>query len=131
MSAGIRQTLSAALLLLAFGGCAAEGNGFDVTETVPPDQIRTMIAAAEESLRAAETTTAPLADPALSAETELSAAENNDHTSGIVYWSPSGGVWHTDPACTSLKQAKSVLSGSVVDARAAGKARVCKTCGEE
>ncbi|MBQ8396974.1 MAG: hypothetical protein IJX53_02105 [Clostridia bacterium] len=119
----IGRGIAAALLVLLLCGCAAGGDGFDVTETVTPEQIRAMLESAEESLRAAETTAPPLPETS-----ELEPADASD--AETVYWSPSGSVWHTDPACASLKQAKSVLSGSVVDAKAAGKARVCRTCGE-
>lgn len=119
----IRRGIAAVLLVLLLCGCASEGSGFDVTETVTPEQIRSMLESAEESLRAAETTTLLLPQTSEPETAVVSDAET-------VYWSPSGSVWHTDPACASLKQAKSVLSGSVADAEAAGKARVCRICGE-
>lgn len=104
------------LTLLLLCGCTAEENHADVTETIPPEQIWAMLESAEESLRAVQPTTP-----------QTTAAPADTDT---VYWSPGGSVWHLDPTCPSLKQAKSVRSGSITDARAAGKARACKTCGE-
>ncbi len=143
----IRRLLAAVLTALLLCGCASEGSGFDVTETIPPDQIRAMLESAEESLRAsaepeptpesAETTLPPetTAQTETTAWPETTAPVTADEPVSevdpdTVYWSPSGGVWHIDAACSSLKQAKAVISGSISDAMAAGKARVCKTCGE-
>lgn len=135
----IRCLLAAALTALLLCSCASEGSGFDVTETVTPEQIRAMLESAEESLRmaaepepaTAETASHPepivLTEMADSPKTTdpVTTAEPNP-----VYWSPSGSVWHIDADCPSLKQAKAILSGSITDAMAAGKARVCRSCGE-
>lgn len=60
------------------------------------------------------------------AETPSGGGSSDGHT---VYWVKSGKVWHTTKDCPSLSRSKSILSGSVDDAMAAGKERVCKRCG--
>ena len=45
---------------------------------------------------------------------------------GTVYWVPNGVVFHVDRNCSTLKNSKVVLSGSVAES---GKPRVCKVCG--
>lgn len=46
-----------------------------------------------------------------------------------VYWIESGEVWHIKRDCRYLKN-KTVVSGSVEDAVAAGKIRACSACGK-
>ncbi len=48
---------------------------------------------------------------------------------GTVYYTESGMVWHTDIDCSSLSRAKSIVSGSIDEAIAAGMERACKRCG--
>ena len=112
-------------LLLALSSCVQAGVGVDVTETVSAEQIRAMIADAEESMRAAQEETDAPTEQTTPAETVLPEAPTDD----IVYWSGSGEVWHTTRDCASLKRAKQIFSGSVADAQAAGRERACKTCG--
>jgi hypothetical protein len=47
-------------------------------------------------------------------------------TSGTVYWTPGGSVWHVSRGCSTLANSKTVLHGSIA---ASGKPRVCKVCG--
>lgn len=51
---------------------------------------------------------------------------NNTQT---VYWVEKGEVWHTKSSCPSLSRSKNIISGSLSDAKSAGKERVCKRCG--
>lgn len=51
---------------------------------------------------------------------------NNTQT---VYWVENGEVWHTKSSCPSLSRSKKIISGSLSDAKSAGKERVCKRCG--
>ncbi len=46
-----------------------------------------------------------------------------------AYWTPSGTVVHIRADCPSLARSNNVASGSLEDALAHGKARVCKSCG--
>lgn len=50
-------------------------------------------------------------------------------TTGTVYWVKNGEVWHLKESCSSLSRSKNIQSGTVSDAIAAGKGRVCKRCG--
>lgn len=45
-----------------------------------------------------------------------------------VYWTPGGEKWHSRQSCPSLARSKSVFSGSVAQAKAAGKSAACKDC---
>lgn len=47
---------------------------------------------------------------------------------GTVYWTKSGSVYHSHEDCSHLRNSKSVLSGTVEEAEAAGKPRLCSTC---
>lgn len=45
--------------------------------------------------------------------------------SGIVYWTPSGSVYHTRRSCPTLSRSRTVYSGSISQSR---KSRKCKVC---
>ncbi len=47
-----------------------------------------------------------------------------------VYWTEGGSVYHLDPACYHLSRADEVLHGTVEKALAAGKDKVCASCGD-
>lgn len=61
----------------------------------------------------------------ISVDTEVFESEPTEYT---VYWVKSGEVWHISEKCRSLARSKTVLSGSVDEAIAAGKSRACKIC---
>ena len=46
----------------------------------------------------------------------------------VVYWVSGGSVYHTTPDCPSLKRSHNMRSGTVQQAMAAGKSRVCTNC---
>ena len=46
-----------------------------------------------------------------------------------VYWVASGKVYHVDKNCTTLSRSKSILSGTVLEAKGKGKSRMCEVCG--
>ena len=48
--------------------------------------------------------------------------------SAIVYWTKDGKVWHSSRDCRYIKNSE-VESGTANDAIAAGKERVCSSCG--
>ena len=75
-----------------------------------------------ETTSAPETTTATIT----TSVPETTASIKQDQT---VYWVQNGEVWHTTLECPSLSRSKNILSGSIDDAMASGKARVCKRCG--
>jgi len=89
---------------------------------------------------ASETTTTPETTSIAPADSEITlpvvpingtTASSSDTTvsEGEVYWVPSGKVWHIRINCSSLSRSTTILNGSVADAQAAGKERVCKKCG--
>lgn len=47
---------------------------------------------------------------------------------GDVYWSPFGHVYHTSPDCSSLNQSDTLTKGSVEQAIAANRTRLCSFC---
>ena len=49
----------------------------------------------------------------------------------IVYWLPTGSVWHASKNCSSVSGADNALSGSITNAVSAGKKRPCKNCAED
>ena len=64
---------------------------------------------------------------ALLAEKEEGA---NTPYDGTCYWLATGTVYHLSPDCAYVAGKESVQSGTVDDARAAGKERVCSRCGD-
>ena len=51
-----------------------------------------------------------------------------DEPTGTVYWTPGGSKYHSTKDCVSLKRSKTINSGSVRQAKAAGKSSPCKNC---
>ena len=83
-----------------------------VTEEVPQP--------AESSVPAPE---APVVQPE-SVATPAPAPEQ----SATVYWTPGGEKYHSTQDCPSLARSRTILSGSLSDAQAAGKLEPCKNC---
>ncbi len=54
--------------------------------------------------------------------------EDTDADGMTVYWTAGGSVWHEEKSCSALANSKNILSGSVNEARLAGKNRGCKRC---
>ena len=55
---------------------------------------------------------------------------NKDEISNKVYWTKSGSVWHTTSECRYLSKSTNILSGSIDEAKEAGKAKACSGCGK-
>lgn len=53
---------------------------------------------------------------------------DGEEAAALVYWTAGGSVWHEEKGCSALAKSKNILSGSVDDARHAGKSRGCKRC---
>ena len=47
---------------------------------------------------------------------------------GIVYWTPGGSVYHSTAECPTLARSQNIQSGTVAEAKAAGKDNPCKVC---
>ena len=48
---------------------------------------------------------------------------------GTVYWTPGGEKYHVSANCPTLARSSKVYSGSIDEAKAAGKGELCKVCG--
>jgi len=59
-------------------------------------------------------------------EEQLSAA--SQIIEGDVYWTPFGHVYHTSEDCSHLNRSDTLVKGTVEEAIAANKSRLCKTC---
>jgi len=62
------------------------------------------------------------------ADKSATAIEDPDQ---IVYYTENSEVYHLSRDCSALKNAKVVLSGTIKEARKAGKTRPCKLCGAD
>lgn len=47
----------------------------------------------------------------------------------IVYWVPKGKVYHVTKKCSALRRSLNIESGTIEEAKADGKMRVCEDCG--
>ena len=56
----------------------------------------------------------------------------NEKNEEKVYWTKSGSVWHLKKDCRYLKNTNpsNILSGSVEEAKEAGKGKACSSCGK-
>ena len=48
-----------------------------------------------------------------------------------VYWAPFGKVYHTHEDCSSLNQSETLTVGTVEQAVAAGRTRLCYFCAQQ
>lgn len=94
------------------------------TQSAPADTT-----AAATTTAHTETTASDHAAAATTTHTETTSSDRSTDVQDIVYWTVSGSVWHTDKNCSSLEHANEILSGTVNEAIAAKKSRVCKKCG--
>ena len=51
-----------------------------------------------------------------------------DPTPDLVYWVSGGSVYHSTIDCPSLARSKNIQSGTLAEAKAAGKNDPCKVC---
>ena len=101
-----RACLIACVLLLTLAGCSMSGgNEPSSGEALSPEEQQSLYSARLEQ------------------EGEL-----NVSAKGKVYWSPSGTKYHKDPNCSSLKNAKEVLSGTAAQAANHGATEPCSRC---
>ena len=54
-----------------------------------------------------------------------SRSSDDEDDSDVVYWVPSGDVYHSTPDCRSLSRSKTIYHGSIPES---GKSRACKNC---
>lgn len=54
--------------------------------------------------------------------------QTGSHTYGTYYWTPGGKSYHSTSNCTTLKRSKVIESGTLDEAKAAGKYDPCNVC---
>lgn len=59
---------------------------------------------------------------------ESTPVASSDEVVSVVYWTENGTVYHLKKDCSSLRHSTYILQGSIAEALAAKKERVCKTC---
>ncbi len=59
-------------------------------------------------------------------EEQRSTEENTGY--GIVYWTPKGKSYHSRESCPTLSRSKTILSGSVSEAKNSGHGDPCNIC---
>ncbi len=67
-------------------------------------------------------------NPVSSEQKEAAVAALGDET---VFWSPFGKVYHTHDDCSHLNQSEQLTYGTVAEAIAAGRTRLCSTCAKK
>lgn len=70
----------------------------------------------------------PAPAPSNPAPSQPSSPAPSEPQTSVVYWTPNGEVYHSTRDCPSLRRSKTVLSGTLSEASAAGKDRPCKNC---
>lgn len=55
-------------------------------------------------------------------------AQTEPEKTNTYYWTPGGKSYHTSENCTTLKRSKTILSGTLDEARNAGKNDPCNVC---
>lgn len=55
-------------------------------------------------------------------------AQNEASKTNTYYWTPGGKSYHASEDCTTLKRSKTILSGTLDEARGAGKNDPCNVC---
>lgn len=110
---GLFLLLSVSLMV---AGCRDLPSGFVGGETLTPERLQ------EISASLFPPATEPESEAAVALSPELSAIEGN------VYWTDGGSVLHIDQSCYHLDRSDAVHSGSVEEAVATGKTRLCATC---
>ena len=104
-----------------------------VTEPPETDLTETEPIVTQPPVTESPETEPPVTEPETTApETtaETTAQPRTTPSTDTVYWVKNGEVWHLKESCSSLSRSKNIQSGSVDDAKAAGKDRVCKRCGK-
>ena len=101
-----RGVLIVCLCVLAFSGCAVPGdNEVSSGDVLIPEEQQSLYQARLEQ-----------------------EGEQNVSVKGTVYWTPNGTKYHKDARCSSLKNAKEVLSGTIAQATNHGADEPCLRC---
>ena len=79
--------------------------------------------------QAAEVTTPPPQTAPQTTPPPTTTTTNAPAAWGTVYWTPCGEKYHVSANCPTLARSSTVYSGSIDEAKAAGKGELCKVCG--
>ena len=108
-----RASLALLLCLLVFLVSCGEASRFDAGTPLTAEELAALQAQLGER------------------ENERRNEQQNEETppNGMVFWLPSGSVYHISATCHHISEKPNVLSGTVDEAQAAGKLRACSSCG--
>lgn len=93
------------------------------TATVPPSAT----AVTEVAPQPAESSAPAPEAPAVQSESAVTPTPVPEQ-SATVYWTPNGKSYHTTSGCSTLSRSKTILSGTLDEAIAAGKTDPCNVC---
>ncbi|MBE6629415.1 MAG: hypothetical protein E7624_01025 [Ruminococcaceae bacterium] len=116
MKRGVLLLIAATLLVSALSGCRREGM-FSAGEKLSPAEIEAL----QQSLLSEENS--DVQNGALGVEDLPDDAE-------CYFVLGSGTVYHTDKKCSYIKNSKNLTFGTISDALASGKTRLCSACGK-
>nr|DAW41352.1 MAG TPA: Protein of unknown function (DUF4236) [Bacteriophage sp.] len=111
----------------------AEASATQETENLPETTVETAVVpsstatVAEEPTQPAESSVSESEVPAAQAESAVTPTPAPEQ-SAMVYWTPNGKSYHTSSGCSTLSRSKTVLSGTLDEAIAAGKTDPCNVC---
>lgn len=110
--------------------------GYDVEdEAMEAEQTASQTAEmVSQETASASTESAPASAGTSSAQTDAvqaapeSVEQNVESQGDTVYWTPSGKSYHNTSECSTLSRSKTILSGTLDEALAAGKTDPCNVC---
>lgn len=127
-----------AFLLLLLSGCSLEAASSSSPSASPSDVFEDVFEPEESPLTSAfsSASSSASAEPAPTLSPSLHPSPSPTPVSSKssvadpeqVFWVPNGKVYHSTKSCDSLSRSKTIKSGSVGEAKAAGKSRGCKRC---
>ena len=98
--------------------------------TLPETTLATTKKTASTTKKITSTTKTTTKQSTTKITTKISTTKTtkSESKSRTYYWVPNGKVYHTTSSCATLKRSKTIRSGTLSQAKAAGKSRVCKVC---
>ena len=105
----------------------AEQTASQTAETVSPESTSPEAAPVPTESSPTPTGTSSAQTDAVQSAPE-SVEQNVEPQSSTVYWTPNGKSYHTTSECSTLSRSKTILSGTIDEAMAAGKTDPCNVC---
>ena len=105
----------------------AEQTASQTAETVSPESTSPEAAPVPAESSPTPTGTSSAQTDAVQSAPE-SVEQNVEPQSNTVYWTPNGKSYHTTSECSTLSRSKTILSGTLDEAMAAGKTDPCNVC---